>query len=63
MSIASGSVGMKGAGKYGIDLSVGSAIAAPGGENFDVDRLIQEADEDMYRHKRSKPGQALPREV
>lgn len=40
--------------KYGIDLSVGSAIAAPGGQFFDLDRLIQEADEDMYRQKRSK---------
>lgn len=38
----------------GIGLSIGIAIAAPGEDLFDVDILIHAADEEMYRHKRSK---------
>jgi len=47
----------------GINLSVGIAVAAPGGDLFDIDILIRAADEEMYRHKRSKPRPDLSREA
>ena len=49
--------------ELGIDLSVGIAVAAPGGDLFDIDILIRAADEEMYRHKRSKPRPDLSREA
>lgn len=47
----------------GIGLSVGIAVAAPGEDLFDIDFLIRAADKEMYRHKRSKLRQALPKGV
>jgi len=49
--------------RLGIGLSIGAAFASPGETLFEVDTMMRAADNEMYRHKRSRPPRSAPEGV